>query len=131
MKTFEIPAMGGLMLTTRSTEQNSFFPENKGCFMFDDIKELEISDLLGRDEIFVDDGKPKSDILGQIVLITGAVNVLLVSVSVVALPTRVSVAVGNVKVPVLTIDGNIDIYNYPERLKQIKTIEDFINNESK
>lgn len=41
MKTFEIPAMGGLMLTTRSAEQNNFFPENKGCFMFDDTKELE------------------------------------------------------------------------------------------
>lgn len=41
MKTFEIPAMGGLMLTTRSAEQNDFFPENKGCFMFDGTKELE------------------------------------------------------------------------------------------
>lgn len=41
MKTFEIPAMGGLMLTTRSVEQNIFFPENKGCFMFDGTKELE------------------------------------------------------------------------------------------
>jgi len=41
MKTFEIPAMGGLMLTTRSAEQNNFFPENKGCFMFDGTKELE------------------------------------------------------------------------------------------
>jgi len=36
-------------------------------------------------------------------LITGAVNVLLVSVSVVALPTNVSVAVGSVNVPVLDI----------------------------
>ena len=41
MKTFEIPAMGGLMLTTRSAEQNDFFPENKSCFMFEGTKELE------------------------------------------------------------------------------------------
>jgi hypothetical protein len=38
-----------------------------------------------------------------IVLIMGAVSVLLVSVSVVALPTRVSVLVGKVKVPLLLI----------------------------
>ena len=29
MRTFEIPAMGGLMLTTRSEEQDGFFPEGK------------------------------------------------------------------------------------------------------
>lgn len=40
MRTFEIPAMGGLMLTTRSEEQNKFFPEEESCLMFDDIKEL-------------------------------------------------------------------------------------------
>ncbi|MBI4681148.1 MAG: glycosyltransferase [Nitrospirae bacterium] len=40
MRTFEIPAMGGLMLTTRSLEQNEFFPEEEGCLMFDDIKEV-------------------------------------------------------------------------------------------
>ena len=34
MKTFEIPAMNGLMLTPRSKEQNYFFPENKSSFMF-------------------------------------------------------------------------------------------------
>jgi spore maturation protein CgeB len=34
MRTFEIPAMGGLMLTTRSREQHDFFPEGEGCFMF-------------------------------------------------------------------------------------------------
>ena len=28
MRTFEIPAMNGLMLTTRSKEQNKYFPEN-------------------------------------------------------------------------------------------------------
>ena len=41
MKTFEIPAMNGLMLTQRSIEQNYFFPENKACLMFSDIKELK------------------------------------------------------------------------------------------
>ena len=34
MRTFEIPANNGLMLTTRSNEQNKFFKENKACFMF-------------------------------------------------------------------------------------------------
>ena len=41
MKTFEIPAMGGLLVTTRSKEQNLFFPENKGSIMFSSINELE------------------------------------------------------------------------------------------
>ena len=40
MRTFEIPSMGGLMLTTRTREQNNFFPENQACFMFDNIREL-------------------------------------------------------------------------------------------
>lgn len=40
MKTFEIPAMNGLMLTPRSKEQNSFFPEGKTCFMFSTENEL-------------------------------------------------------------------------------------------
>ncbi len=40
MRTFEIPAMGGLMLTTRSAEQNEFFPEGEGCLMFDNVNEL-------------------------------------------------------------------------------------------
>ena len=31
MRTFEIPAMGGLMLTTRSKQQNFYFKENKEC----------------------------------------------------------------------------------------------------
>ena len=38
-----------------------------------------------------------------LVLITGLVKVLFVNVSVVALPTKVSVEVGKVKVPVLDI----------------------------
>jgi spore maturation protein CgeB len=41
MKTFEIPAMGGLLVTTRSKEQNFFFPENKACIMFNNVAELE------------------------------------------------------------------------------------------
>ena len=40
MRTFEIPSMNGLMLTTRSYEQNKFFPENKASFMFKDTNEL-------------------------------------------------------------------------------------------
>ena len=40
MRTFEIPSMGGLMLTTRSNEQDKFFPENKASLMFKDIQNL-------------------------------------------------------------------------------------------
>ena len=40
MKTFEIPANNGLMLTTRSKEQNKFFKENLGCYMYSSKKEL-------------------------------------------------------------------------------------------
>lgn len=40
MRTFEIPSMKGLMLTTRSYEQNKFFPENKASMMFKNMKEL-------------------------------------------------------------------------------------------
>jgi len=41
MRTFEIPAMNGLMLTTRTEEQNLFFPEGEACLMYDDIIELK------------------------------------------------------------------------------------------
>ena len=41
MRTFEIPAMSGLMLTTRSDEQNYFFPEGEACYMYEDISELK------------------------------------------------------------------------------------------
>jgi spore maturation protein CgeB len=41
MKTFEIPGMGGLMLTERSYEQNNFFPENKSSLMYTGLKELK------------------------------------------------------------------------------------------
>ena len=41
MKTFEIPGMGGLMLTERSYEQNNFFPENKSSLMYTGLRELK------------------------------------------------------------------------------------------
>jgi spore maturation protein CgeB len=41
MRTFEIPAMGGLMLTTRSKQQNFFFKEDKECLMFSGKRELQ------------------------------------------------------------------------------------------
>ena len=40
MRTFEIPSMNGLMLATRSYEQNKFFPENKASLMFKNTQEL-------------------------------------------------------------------------------------------
>ena len=40
MRTFEIPAMGGLMLTKRSKEQNDFFRENIDCLMYENFKDL-------------------------------------------------------------------------------------------
>lgn len=42
MKTFEIPAMGGLMITKRTKEQEIFFPDNKACLMYNNINELKI-----------------------------------------------------------------------------------------
>jgi hypothetical protein len=41
MRTFELPAMGGLMLTCRTEEQQEFFPENESCFMYADVGELK------------------------------------------------------------------------------------------
>ena len=48
MKTFEIPAMNGLLLTRRNTEQNTLFEENVFCYMYKDYKELrkKIKDIL-------------------------------------------------------------------------------------
>jgi hypothetical protein len=40
MRTFEIPGMGGLMLTTRSQEQEEFFPDGDGCLMYSEFDEL-------------------------------------------------------------------------------------------
>jgi spore maturation protein CgeB len=40
MRTFEIPAMRGLMVTTFSDEQNSFFPDGRASLMFSDTAEL-------------------------------------------------------------------------------------------
>jgi spore maturation protein CgeB len=41
MRTFEIPAMGGLMLTNRTEEQQELFPENEACYMYGDFDELK------------------------------------------------------------------------------------------
>ena len=41
MRTFEVPAMKGLLLTRRSKEQNIFFPENKASLMFSNLNELK------------------------------------------------------------------------------------------
>jgi len=41
MRTFEIPAMGGLMLTNRSEEQQDLFPENEACYMYGNLAELK------------------------------------------------------------------------------------------
>ena len=40
MRTFEIPSMGGLMLTKRTEEQQEFFPEGKACYMYENGLEL-------------------------------------------------------------------------------------------
>ena len=40
MRTFEIPAAGGLMVTSRTGEQEGFFPDGDASFMFDDVAEL-------------------------------------------------------------------------------------------
>lgn len=40
MRTFEIPAMRGLMVTTSSEEQNYYFPEGQACLMYKDSQEL-------------------------------------------------------------------------------------------
>jgi len=58
--------------------------------------------------VSVDVGRVKVPVL-LMVLITGLVNVLLVSVSVVALPTRVSVAAGSVRtvVPATAVACNV------------------------
>ncbi len=40
MRTFEVPAMGGLLLTTRSEEQEEYFPEDNACLMFSGQEEL-------------------------------------------------------------------------------------------
>ncbi len=41
MKTFEIPSMGGLLVTEKNIDQSKFFPENKACLMFKNIKDLK------------------------------------------------------------------------------------------
>jgi len=53
MRTFEIPAMGGLMLTTRSEEQHVWFPEDEACLMYETLDELreKIVFVLGKPEV--------------------------------------------------------------------------------
>lgn len=40
MRTFEVPAMGGLMVTQRTPEQHGMFPEHRACLMFSSEGEL-------------------------------------------------------------------------------------------
>jgi spore maturation protein CgeB len=40
MRTFEIPAMGGVMLTTRSEEQQAIFPDREAALMFSELHEF-------------------------------------------------------------------------------------------
>jgi len=40
MRTFEIPAMRGLMVTTRSPDQEHYFPDGEACLMYADSAEL-------------------------------------------------------------------------------------------
>jgi hypothetical protein len=46
MRTFEVPAMGGVMLTHRSADQEAFFPEGQASLMFGDTDELR--DVIAR-----------------------------------------------------------------------------------
>ena len=41
MKTFEIPSMGGLLLTNTSKEQEIFFKNNRECIMYNGVKNLK------------------------------------------------------------------------------------------
>lgn len=51
MRTFEVPAMGGLLLTTRSAEQQAFFPEGEASLMYESPAELrQVAERLLRGE---------------------------------------------------------------------------------
>ena len=43
MKTFEIPSMGGLLLTKKNKDQNDFFPNNSACIMYRNINEAKLA----------------------------------------------------------------------------------------
>jgi spore maturation protein CgeB len=43
MRSFELPAMGATMVTSRSREQAEWFPEREACLMYDDKAELRKS----------------------------------------------------------------------------------------
>ena len=42
MKTFEIPSMGGLMLTKENKDQISFFPENVACVTYKNVEDIRL-----------------------------------------------------------------------------------------
>lgn len=42
MKTFEIPSMGGLMLTKENKDQISFFPENIACVTYKNVEDIRL-----------------------------------------------------------------------------------------
>lgn len=51
MRTFEIPACGGLMLSTFTREQADFFPEGEAAFYYRDPGQLDgIVDRLLKDD---------------------------------------------------------------------------------
>jgi spore maturation protein CgeB len=41
MRTFEVPGIGGILLTERTNEQESFFKENEEVFFYDNIKDCK------------------------------------------------------------------------------------------
>jgi len=53
MRSFEVPAMGGLLLTTRSAEQQAFLPEDEASFMFESKGELryQVGRILAHPEL--------------------------------------------------------------------------------
>jgi len=52
MRTFEVPASGSLMVTTRSEGQQRYFPDENACLMYDDPAELRdiVAQYLDDDE---------------------------------------------------------------------------------
>ncbi|WP_158294492.1 glycosyltransferase [Halorubrum sp. GN11GM_10-3_MGM] len=52
MRTFEAPASGSLMVTTRSEGQQQYFPDKEACVMYDDPAELQdvVAQYLDDDE---------------------------------------------------------------------------------
>ena len=42
MKTFEIPSMGGLLLTEKNRDQKSFFLDNDSCVMYKNVNDIKL-----------------------------------------------------------------------------------------